>query len=301
MRGRLKDAPPQPTASFDQGKPVTIAATKWVEVTPVKNIVNVKLEHPAKARPGRRGRGRPASLRRRRQAACRRSDVLDGRSGGAVACQGTPARSAARFHRRARNENGGARHAQHGVRRHSARGDRRRRRRRTAGMGRREQYFRAQEFHARADLSAEREDRRRWRRQNQGAASRYADRVQAARQGGERAGSFRRGRRRNADPSGARRAAGAAALHPAGRRLRYRTCRAHRRRARRRRQGVDRGAGADALGRNEPQDRMDAEQAGARRSARRGAGSTRGRRDARLPHRARRRSARKTRSRSLCR
>ena len=52
MRGRLKDAPPQPTASFDQGKPVTIAATKWIEVTPVKNIVNVKIEHPAKARPG---------------------------------------------------------------------------------------------------------------------------------------------------------------------------------------------------------------------------------------------------------
>ena len=38
--------------SFDQGKPVTIAATKWIEVTPVKNIVNVKIEHPAKARPG---------------------------------------------------------------------------------------------------------------------------------------------------------------------------------------------------------------------------------------------------------
>jgi len=52
MRGRLKDAPPQPTATFDQGKPVTIAATKWIEVTPVKNIVNVKLEHPSKARPG---------------------------------------------------------------------------------------------------------------------------------------------------------------------------------------------------------------------------------------------------------
>lgn len=52
MRGRLKDAAPQPSASFDQGKPVTIAATKWVDVTPVKNIVNVKLEHPAKARPG---------------------------------------------------------------------------------------------------------------------------------------------------------------------------------------------------------------------------------------------------------
>ncbi|QGM46768.1 alpha-2-macroglobulin [Methylocystis heyeri] len=52
MRGRLKDSPPQPAANFDQGKPVTIAATKWIEVTPVKNIVNVKLEHPSQARPG---------------------------------------------------------------------------------------------------------------------------------------------------------------------------------------------------------------------------------------------------------
>lgn len=52
MRGRLKDGAPQPSANFDQGKPVTIAATKWIEVTPVKNIVNVKLEHPGKARPG---------------------------------------------------------------------------------------------------------------------------------------------------------------------------------------------------------------------------------------------------------
>ncbi len=52
MRGRLKDSAPQSSASFDQGKPVTIAATKWIEVTPVKNIVNVKLENAAKARPG---------------------------------------------------------------------------------------------------------------------------------------------------------------------------------------------------------------------------------------------------------
>ncbi|RTL90082.1 MAG: alpha-2-macroglobulin [Hyphomicrobiales bacterium] len=52
MRGRLENSAPQPSANFDQGKPVTIAATKWIEVTPVKNIVNVKLEHPAKARPG---------------------------------------------------------------------------------------------------------------------------------------------------------------------------------------------------------------------------------------------------------
>ncbi len=52
MRGRLKDSAPLPSANFDQAKPVTIAATKWVEVTPVKNIVTVKLEAPAKARPG---------------------------------------------------------------------------------------------------------------------------------------------------------------------------------------------------------------------------------------------------------
>ncbi|WBK01503.1 MG2 domain-containing protein [Methylocystis parvus] len=52
MRGRLKDSAPQPSANFDQGKPVTIAATKWIEVTPMKNIVNVKLDAPGKARPG---------------------------------------------------------------------------------------------------------------------------------------------------------------------------------------------------------------------------------------------------------
>jgi len=52
MRGRLKDSAPQPSATFDQGKPVTIAATKWIEVTPVKNIVTVKLDYPQKARPG---------------------------------------------------------------------------------------------------------------------------------------------------------------------------------------------------------------------------------------------------------
>ncbi|PPD43113.1 MAG: alpha-2-macroglobulin [Methylocystis sp.] len=52
MRGRLADSAPQAAANFDQGKPVTIAATKWIEVTPVKNIVNVKLEAPGKARPG---------------------------------------------------------------------------------------------------------------------------------------------------------------------------------------------------------------------------------------------------------
>jgi len=52
MRGRLPDTAPNPSAPFDQGKPVTIAATKWVTVTPVQNIVNVKLDAPGKARPG---------------------------------------------------------------------------------------------------------------------------------------------------------------------------------------------------------------------------------------------------------
>jgi hypothetical protein len=52
MRGRLKDSGANASASFDQGKPVTIAATKWLEVTPVKNIVTVKLDAPQKARPG---------------------------------------------------------------------------------------------------------------------------------------------------------------------------------------------------------------------------------------------------------
>jgi alpha-2-macroglobulin len=52
MRGRLPDTAPNSSAPFDQGKPVTIAATKWVTVTPVKNIVTAKLENPTKARPG---------------------------------------------------------------------------------------------------------------------------------------------------------------------------------------------------------------------------------------------------------
>ncbi|WP_084484767.1 MG2 domain-containing protein [Methylosinus sp. LW3] len=52
MRGRLKDSAPAAASNIDQGKPVTIAATKWIEVTPVKNIVTAKLDYPTKARPG---------------------------------------------------------------------------------------------------------------------------------------------------------------------------------------------------------------------------------------------------------
>ena len=51
MRGRLP-GPPVPNAPFDQGKPVTLAATHWVTVTPVQNQVKVSFEAPASARPG---------------------------------------------------------------------------------------------------------------------------------------------------------------------------------------------------------------------------------------------------------
>lgn len=50
MRGRLP-GPPAPGAPFDQGKPVTLAATKWITVTPVENQVKVTFEAPATARP----------------------------------------------------------------------------------------------------------------------------------------------------------------------------------------------------------------------------------------------------------
>jgi hypothetical protein len=50
MRGRLP-TPPGPMAPFDQGKPVTLAATKWVNVNPTDNRVMVSFEAPAEARP----------------------------------------------------------------------------------------------------------------------------------------------------------------------------------------------------------------------------------------------------------
>ncbi len=50
MRGRLP-ARPGPLAPFDQGKPVTLAATKWVTVNPTDNEVKVSFDAPAEARP----------------------------------------------------------------------------------------------------------------------------------------------------------------------------------------------------------------------------------------------------------
>jgi alpha-2-macroglobulin len=52
MRGRLPGSGSAPTAPFDQGKPVTVAATKWVTVLPVQHRVNVSFEAPQSARPG---------------------------------------------------------------------------------------------------------------------------------------------------------------------------------------------------------------------------------------------------------
>ncbi|EHL99713.1 alpha-2-macroglobulin family protein [Acetobacteraceae bacterium AT-5844] len=52
MRGRLDQPAQAPTAPFDQGKPVTLAATSWVTVTPVQHRVNVALAAPATVRPG---------------------------------------------------------------------------------------------------------------------------------------------------------------------------------------------------------------------------------------------------------
>jgi uncharacterized protein YfaS (alpha-2-macroglobulin family) len=50
MRGRLPGTP-GPGAPFDLGKPVTLARTKFIDVNPVENEVNVAFEAPAEARP----------------------------------------------------------------------------------------------------------------------------------------------------------------------------------------------------------------------------------------------------------
>ena len=69
MRGRLA-APVSATQPFDQGKPTTLAATKWVSVNPLDNRVTVSFDAPAEARPAQEfdlvlhladGRGRPVA------------------------------------------------------------------------------------------------------------------------------------------------------------------------------------------------------------------------------------------------
>ncbi len=51
MRGRLPGPGPAAGAPFDQSKPVTVASTAWLTVTPVDNQVRVSFEAPASARP----------------------------------------------------------------------------------------------------------------------------------------------------------------------------------------------------------------------------------------------------------
>jgi uncharacterized protein YfaS (alpha-2-macroglobulin family) len=50
MRGRLP-GPVARNAPFDQGKPVSLAATTWVRVNPTDNIIKVSFDAPAQARP----------------------------------------------------------------------------------------------------------------------------------------------------------------------------------------------------------------------------------------------------------
>lgn len=53
MRGRVEGTRPVPGTATDLGKPATMAATRWIEVEPVEHRVNVALEHPQQALPGR--------------------------------------------------------------------------------------------------------------------------------------------------------------------------------------------------------------------------------------------------------
>jgi hypothetical protein len=52
MRGRVPGPGPMPGNKTDLGKPMTLAATEWVQVNPVDNQVQVALSYPEKARPG---------------------------------------------------------------------------------------------------------------------------------------------------------------------------------------------------------------------------------------------------------
>jgi uncharacterized protein YfaS (alpha-2-macroglobulin family) len=52
MRGRIDEGGVPEGTDLDLGKPATVAATAWLEVEPVANMVQVELEYPTKARPG---------------------------------------------------------------------------------------------------------------------------------------------------------------------------------------------------------------------------------------------------------
>lgn len=52
MRGRVEAATPSKETAQDLGKPITAAATLWLDIAPVGNRVDVKLTHPETAVPG---------------------------------------------------------------------------------------------------------------------------------------------------------------------------------------------------------------------------------------------------------
>jgi alpha-2-macroglobulin len=54
MRGRVPGTSPGQGSASDLGKPATMAATTWLNVNPVDNRVEVKLEHPARSLPGQK-------------------------------------------------------------------------------------------------------------------------------------------------------------------------------------------------------------------------------------------------------
>jgi uncharacterized protein YfaS (alpha-2-macroglobulin family) len=54
MRGRVPGSAPSAGSGSDLGKPATMGATSWIKVNPVDNQVDVKLEHPRKARPAQK-------------------------------------------------------------------------------------------------------------------------------------------------------------------------------------------------------------------------------------------------------
>ena len=121
MRGRLQTPTPSPSAPFDQGKPVTIAATKWITVTPVKNIVTSRSTI-------RKKRGRAQEMEVSLKLTDDLGQPVAGEAtfwmvdqAGALARQGAPARPLPAFIVERPEQDGGARHAQHGLRRHSAR------------------------------------------------------------------------------------------------------------------------------------------------------------------------------------
>ena len=53
MRGRLSGTTPLPGNQTDAGKPTTVASTAWVRVNPRDHRLEVELEHPEKALPGK--------------------------------------------------------------------------------------------------------------------------------------------------------------------------------------------------------------------------------------------------------